>query len=67
MAIEQQRVVELSQTQAPELVTLAEVEKRHIIQVVSATNGNVKRAAKILDISRGTLYRKLKSYGINVH
>ncbi|MCA8942787.1 MAG: hypothetical protein KDB80_09540 [Planctomycetes bacterium] len=42
---------------------LAEIEKRHILRVLSATNGNKTRAAKILGIDAKTLYNKLKNYG----
>jgi transcriptional regulator with GAF, ATPase, and Fis domain len=41
---------------------LAEVEKRHILRVLSSTAGNKTRAAKILGIDTKTLYNKLKSY-----
>ena len=42
---------------------LSEVEKRHILRVLSATGGNKTRAAKILGIDTKTLYNKLKAYG----
>ncbi len=46
------------------LVTpIAEVEKRHILRVLSANGGNKTRAAKILGIDTKTLYNKLKAYG----
>ena len=42
---------------------LAEIEKRHILRVLSSTGGNKTRAARILGIDTKTLYNKLKSYG----
>ncbi len=42
---------------------LAEIEKRHILRVLSSTSGNKTRAARILGIDTKTLYNKLKSYG----
>lgn len=42
--------------------SLAEVEKRHILRVLSSTNGNKTRAAKVLGIDTKTLYNKLKAY-----
>lgn len=42
---------------------MAEVEKRHILRVLSSTGGNKTRAARILGIDTKTLYNKLKSYG----
>ena len=42
---------------------LAEIEKRHILRVLSSTAGNKTRAARILGIDTKTLYNKLKAYG----
>ena len=51
--------------QAPErLPTLAETERAHIVRVLEATAWNKKEAARLLDISRGTLYRKIVEYGL---
>jgi transcriptional regulator with PAS, ATPase and Fis domain len=44
-------------------LSLAEVEKAHILRVLDSTKGNKKRAAEILGIERCTLYSRLKSYG----
>jgi DNA-binding NtrC family response regulator len=46
------------------LVTLSEVEKQHIAKVMAKVNHNQTEAAKVLDISRTTLWRKLKEYGL---
>ncbi|MCB9764490.1 MAG: sigma-54-dependent Fis family transcriptional regulator [Alphaproteobacteria bacterium] len=45
------------------LVSMAEVERRHILGVLAAVEGNKAEAARILDIDRRTLYRKLERYG----
>jgi transcriptional regulator with PAS, ATPase and Fis domain len=42
--------------------TLADVERSHISRVLEATGWNKKEAARILDVSRGTLYRKIEDY-----
>ncbi|MBN2377802.1 MAG: sigma-54-dependent Fis family transcriptional regulator [Sedimentisphaerales bacterium] len=42
--------------------TLAEVEKQYIGTVLKITGQNKSKAAKILDISPATLWRKLKKY-----
>jgi two-component system, NtrC family, response regulator AtoC len=42
-----------------ELISLEEVERRHIARVLEAVGGNKARAAAILRIGRKTLYRKL--------
>lgn len=43
---------------------LSELEKTHIIAVLSETKNNKNVAAKTLGIGRATLYRKMKAYGI---
>ncbi len=40
--------------------TLAELEKRYIVEVLDATHGNKSKTAAILGISRAALWRKLK-------
>ncbi len=47
------------------MLSLEQVEKQHIINVINDTQGNVTNAAKILDIGRNTLYRKLEKYNID--
>src|SRR5579862_7520829 len=44
--------------------SLADTESEQIRRVLSATNGNKSRAAKILGIERKTLYRKLERMGL---
>jgi len=41
---------------------LAEVEKQHILDVLSSVEGKREKAASILGITSRTLYRKLKEY-----
>jgi transcriptional regulator with PAS, ATPase and Fis domain len=44
------------------LPSLAEAERAHIHRVLEAVGWNKKHAAQVLDISRGTLYRKILEY-----
>ena len=46
------------------LATLAAVEQAHIGRVLDAVAWNKKEAARVLGISRGTLYRKIVEYGL---
>jgi len=46
------------------LPSLRDAERAHIIRVLEATEWNKLEAAKVLDISRGTLYRKIDEYGL---
>ena len=48
-----------------EMVSLAENEKRHILQVMEQVSGNRSRAARILGMDRSSLWRKLKSYDVD--
>jgi DNA-binding NtrC family response regulator len=44
--------------------SLAEAERAHIVRVLEAVQWNKKEAARVLAISRGTLYRKIEEYGL---
>jgi len=44
------------------LPSLAEAERAHIVRVLEAVEWNKKEAARVLDISRGTLYRKIVEF-----
>ena len=46
------------------LPSLRDAERAHIIRVLEAVQWNKLEAAKVLDISRGTLYRKIDEYGL---
>jgi DNA-binding NtrC family response regulator len=46
--------------------TLKEVERNHIINILNETGGNYGKAARILGISRATIYNKAKAYGLAV-
>jgi two-component system response regulator AtoC len=45
-------------------LSLAQIEKLHIIRVLKHTGGDKNKAAAILDISRSTLYKKIEEYNI---
>jgi len=47
-----------------ELLSLAEVESRHILRVLARTGGNKQAAARVLSIDRTTLQRKLERYNL---
>lgn len=44
--------------------TLDEVERTHIERVIEECGWNLSRAARVLDIDRGTLYNRIKKYGL---
>ena len=46
------------------LPSLRETERAHIVRVLDAVGWNKKEASEILEISRGTLYRKILDYGL---
>lgn len=46
-------------------ITLAEQEKRMILETYKKTKSNLKETAEILGVSTRTIYRKLEEYGID--
>jgi DNA-binding NtrC family response regulator len=51
---------------AQELVTFQEMERRYLLQVLTATRGNKLQAARILNVDRKTIDRMVRTYGIQV-
>lgn len=47
-----------------EVLSLAEIEKRAILATLAQVKGDKLLAARLLDIGKTTLYRKLKEYGM---
>lgn len=47
-----------------EFLPMEEVERRYILHVLKAVEGNRTTAARILKLDRKTLYRKLQRYGV---
>ena len=62
--LSQQNLMPAGSTTSP-VPNLKQVEKEHIQNVLSETGGNYTEAARILGISRVTLYNKAKIYGLN--
>jgi DNA-binding NtrC family response regulator len=44
--------------------SLADVERRHIAEVLERTGWNVSRTAELLEVDRATVYNKIKRYGL---
>ena len=49
---------------AEPLPSLQDVEQRYIVHVLNVAHGNQRRAARILGISRWSLSRRLRKYGL---
>lgn len=47
----------------PGPLPLVEVERAHIRRVLDACGWNISRAAKLLEVDRGTLYNKIAKFG----
>jgi DNA-binding NtrC family response regulator len=58
------RVARAEEETGSRLPSLRDAERAHIIRVLEAVHWNKLEAARILDISRGTLYRKIDEYGL---
>ena len=54
----------LAPAEPTRLPTLRDAERMHIQRALEARGWNKKEAAQMLDISRGTLYRKIEEYGL---
>ncbi len=48
------------------LVTVEEIERRHILMVLQSVKGHRTQASQILGLDRKTLYRKLERYGQDI-
>ena len=61
--------IRLRQAIAPEntdaLVSLEEAERAHLARVLRYTDGNKRKAAHLLGISRSTLLNKVRKYGLD--
>jgi len=57
--------VAVAGSEPSEFVTMDEVERRYILQVLEAMSGNKTLTAQVLGFDRKTLYRKLARYGID--
>jgi DNA-binding NtrC family response regulator len=55
----------LVETSRDRMPSLADAERTHIMRVLEHVNWNKKQAASVLEISRGTLYRKIVEYGLD--
>jgi two-component system response regulator HydG len=49
-------------TRDEEIITLDELERRHILNTLARVQGNKSRAAELVGLDRRTLYRKLDTY-----
>jgi two-component system response regulator HydG len=58
------RVSDHAEDDPSNLPTLEEVERRHVLRVLAATEGNRAHAARILGLDRKTLWRKLRAWGV---
>jgi transcriptional regulator with GAF, ATPase, and Fis domain len=49
---------------SPELLSLDEVERRHVVRILEVTGGHKSRAAHVLGVSRPRLNRLIEKYGL---
>jgi two-component system response regulator AtoC len=47
-------------------ITISEVTKQHLLEVLEKCHWNQKKAANVLGISKATLWRRLKTYEIDI-
>ena len=53
-----------SEDNGERLPSLRDAERAHIVRILDASGWNKKEAARVLEISRGTLYRKILEFGL---
>ena len=46
------------------VLSLADIEKKHIEKILNINNWNINKSAEILGIERATLYNKISKYGL---
>ena len=56
-------VYDVNQINTPTHLSLAQIERHHIQQVLHACEGNIAKAARTLGINRVTLYKRIAEYG----
>jgi transcriptional regulator with PAS, ATPase and Fis domain len=54
------------QAASSQIKLLDEVEKEHILNALKLTGGNRGKVCELLGISRPTLQRKIRKYGIEI-
>lgn len=65
IVIHNQNEVRVNEMRTPsDVVPLDQMEKEAIINALEITKGNKRNAAKLLNISERTLYRKIKEYDL---
>ena len=57
----------LAHASAEQAATLAERERQAIVEMLDGTNGRLAETARRLGISRTTLWRRLKAYGLQAN
>ncbi|MGR3179065.1 MAG: sigma-54-dependent transcriptional regulator [Candidatus Anammoxibacter sp.] len=64
MALDQKITLDKDSSGETNNCTLAEMERKHIINVLESENGQRASSARILGINRTTLYNKMKEYDL---
>lgn len=54
-------------TNDEEVISMQELEKENIEKAIYSCEGNIVKAALLLNISRATIYRKIKKYNISLY
>ena len=46
------------------VLSMQEAEQQALVHALESSDGNITKAAQVLNVNRTTLYRKLKKYGL---
>lgn len=53
-------------SQAAPNVSVSEIEQKALVKALEEAGGNISKAAKVLGLSRDTIYRRMRKYGIPI-
>jgi len=56
----------MSEPESPQVQSLEEVERAHIVHTIEVAMGNLSMTAKLLKVDRRTVYRLIKRYEIRL-
>lgn len=59
------RTAEAVHSDGVEMISLAELQRRHVLKVLTVMGGRREASARVLGISRRTLSRMLHRWGVN--
>lgn len=57
-------IIEFNDSDGEQLLSLEQMEKKHILSILKKSNHNISKSARILGIDRKTLYEKIRKFNL---